>query len=153
MLKRVVIADTSCLIVLTKIDALQFLKKLYQEIFVTPEIVTEFGDELPEWIVVEEVSDKRFLQILNTSLDLGEASAIALALEKKDSLLILDDLRGRREAEKLGLRITGTLGVLLKAKQQDVIKKIKPYIEKLKQRDFHISLQLEKEILELSGEK
>ena len=153
MLKRVVIADTSCLIVLTKIDALQFLKKLYQEIFVTPEIVTEFGDELPEWIVVEEVSDKRFLQILNTSLDLGEASAIALALEKKDSLLILDDLKGRREAEKLGLRITGTLGVLLKAKQQDVIKKIKPYIEKLKQRDFHISLQLEKEILELSGEK
>lgn len=51
----------------------------------------------------------------------GEASAIALALETADNVLILDDWKARRLAERLGLSVTGTLGVLIKAKNTGII--------------------------------
>jgi predicted nucleic acid-binding protein len=85
-------------------------------------------------------------------LDLGEASAIALALELENVLLILDDLKGRVEAEKLGFRITGTLGILFKAKKLGLIPELKPFIEKLKDVGFRISDKIEFEILRKSNE-
>lgn len=153
MLEKIVISDTSCLIALTKIGALQLLESLYREVYVTSEIVAEFGEELPTWIIVEEVSSKKIIRLLNLYLDLGEASAIALALEKENILLILDDLKGRKEAEKLGLPFTGTLGVLHRAKKEGYIKRIKPYIDKLKTAGFRISINVEEEILKLNNEK
>ncbi len=86
-------------------------------------------------------------------LDLGEASAIALALDLENILLILDDLKGRKEAERLGLTFTGTLGVLFKAKKLGFIKELKPYIENLKDAGFRISQNIEEEILRKSKEK
>jgi len=86
-------------------------------------------------------------------LDPGEASAIAFALDLENVLLILDDLKGRKEAERLGLTFTGTLGVLFKAKKQGIIKEIKPYIENLKVAGFRISQNVEMEILKRSQEK
>ncbi|MEN6588939.1 MAG: DUF3368 domain-containing protein [Proteiniphilum sp.] len=153
MHERIVIADTSCLIALTKIQELQLLKFLYREVYITPEIEREFGEELPEWIIIEEVSDKKTVRLLNILLDLGESSAIALGFEKENVLLILDDLKGRKEAEKLGFSFTGTLGVLYRAKKEGYIKMIKPYIDKLKTAEFRISKNIEEEILKLSGEK
>ena len=99
-----VIADTSCLIALSKIEAIELLKELYEEVYITKEIALEFGESLPEWVRIENVKNKKYQQLLDLYLDLGEASAIALALEKVDVLLILDDLKGRKEAEKLGFR-------------------------------------------------
>lgn len=153
MPENIVIADTSCLIALTNIEALHVLKALYSNVFITPEIAREFDEVLPEWISVEEVSNKKYQQILATRLDLGEASAIALAMEKNEVLLILDDLKGRKEAEKLGFTITGTLGVLYKAKKENVIELIKRYLDSLKTVGFRISSELEMNLLERSGEK
>ena len=152
MPENIVIADTSCLIALANIKALHLLKALYSNIFITPEIAREFDEVIPEWILVEEVSNKNYLQILATRLDLGEASAIALAMEKRNVLLILDDLKGRKEAEKLGFAITGTLGILFKVKRENVIESIKPYLNSLKIVGFRISSELETNILQLSGE-
>ncbi len=90
---------------------------------------------------------------MNILLNLGESSAVALAYEKENALLILDDLKGRKEAEKLGLSFTGTLGILYRAKKEGYIKMIKPYIDKLKTAEFRISKNIEEEILKLSGEK
>lgn len=119
----IVIADTSCLISLTRIEAIHLLKELYQEIHITREVAVEYGETLPDWINVHTVSDHKYQRILSSFLDVGEASAIALAFELDNVLLVLDDLKGRKEAEKLGFRITGTLGILYKAKQFALIKK------------------------------
>ena len=99
---------------------------MYQEIFITDEIAKEFGEPLPDWMIIARVKDHRFQWFLSEILDIGEASAIALALEFEGCTLILDDLKGRKEAERLGLRFTGTLGVLFKAKQLGVIPELKP---------------------------
>lgn len=147
-----VIADTSCLIALSKIEGIELLKELYQEVYITEEIAFEFGETLPEWIRIESVKNKTYQQLLDLYLDLGEASAIALALEKVEVLLILDDLKGRKEAEKLGFRITGTLGILFKAKKEGLITELKPYIEKLKAVGFRLSSKIEEEILRKSNE-
>ena len=147
-----VIADTCCLIALSKIQAIELLKKLYEEVFITKEIALEFGENLPEWIRIENVKNKRYQQLLDLFLDLGEASAIALALEMDDVLLILDDLKGRKEAEKLGFRITGTLGILIKAKNVGLITELKSYVEKLKVVGFRISPKIEEEILRKSND-
>ena len=147
-----VIADTSCLIALSKIEAIELLKKLYEEVYITEEIALEFGESLPEWVRIENVKNKKYQQLLDLYLDLGEASAIALALEKIDVLLILDDLKGRKEAEKLGFRITGTLGILFKAKKVGLITELKSYIEKLKAVGFRLSPKIEDDILRKSNE-
>jgi predicted nucleic acid-binding protein len=147
-----VIADTSCLIALSKVEAIELLNELYEEIYITEEIALEFGESLPEWVIIENVKNKKYQQLLDLYLDLGEASAIALALEKVDVLLILDDLKGRKEAEKLGFRITGTLGILFKAKKEGLITELKSYIEKLKAVGFRISPKIEEDILRKSKE-
>lgn len=152
MPERIVIADTSCLIALTNIEAINVLKELYREIFITEEILNEFGDPVPEWIKIERVKNDNYRKLLVQVLDPGEASAIALALDFDNVLLILDDLKGRKEAEKLGFKITGTLGVLYKAKQQGIINELKAYLEKLKNVGFRISENIEKEILKRSNE-
>jgi predicted nucleic acid-binding protein len=140
------------LIALSKIEGIELLKELYQEVYITEEIAFEFGETLPEWIRIESVKNKKYQQLLDLYLDLGEASAIALALEKVEVLLILDDLKGRKEAEKLGFRITGTLGILFKAKKEGLITELKPYIEKLKAVGFRLSSKIEEEILRKSNE-
>jgi len=152
MREIIVIADTSCLIALSKIEAIDLLEKLYQEVFITEEIAKEFGDELPHWIKIERVRNQKYQQLLDLYLDPGEASAIAFALDLENVLLILDDLKGRKEAERLGLTFTGTLGVLFKAKKQGFVKELKPFIETLKMVGFRISKNIEEEILKRSEE-
>lgn len=114
---KVVIADSSCLIVLSKIGELELLHLLYGRIYITSEIEIEFGESLPEWIIVETVQNKQYQKFLETKVDIGEASAMALAKENTDSLLIVDDLKGRKIAQELNLVFTGTLGIISKAKE------------------------------------
>lgn len=85
-------------------------------------------------------------------LDDGEASAIALCLEKPNSLLIIDERKGRKIAQDLNIATIGTLGILFEAKQQGHVKKIRPLIEKIQQTDFRISKELLNSILTKAGE-
>jgi len=149
---KVVISDTSILILFYKIDEFNLLKKVYTELITTPEIAEEFGDELPKWIKIQEVSDKKYQKLLETQVDAGEASAIALAVEFDNVILLLDDLRARKLAKSLKLNITGALGVIHKAKQMSIIKKIKPLIDKLLETDFRISDNIIDELLKLNNE-
>ncbi|MDF1550478.1 MAG: DUF3368 domain-containing protein, partial [Bacteroidales bacterium] len=84
--------------------------------------------------------------------DWGEASAIALAKEIENPLLLLDDLKARKLAGKLNLKFTGTLGVINKARQVGIIHKIKPLIDKLLLTDFRISENIINELLRLNNE-
>jgi predicted nucleic acid-binding protein len=144
---KIVIADTSCLIVLDKIDLLHILPAIYKEIYITPEIALEYSRTLPNWIKIQHVLNQKTQKELEVKLDEGEASAIALALELGDCLLILDDLQGRKVANDLHLDFTGTLGVLVRAKKSGYITAIEPVLEKLKSIKFRISADVEQDIL------
>ena len=64
MHETVVITDTSCLIALTKLDVINILHQMYDEVIITEEIALEFGEELPEWIQIKPVSNKKYQQLL-----------------------------------------------------------------------------------------
>jgi predicted nucleic acid-binding protein len=148
----VVIMDTSCLIALTKIGALDIVSKMYRRIVITEKIKEEFGEALPQWIEVVEHPNTISWQLLERILDAGEASAIALAITFENALLVLDDLRARKEARRLGFKMTGTLGVLFRAKQANLISALKPYIDRLQATGFRISQPVVDDLLALSNE-
>ncbi len=98
------------------------------------------------WIIAARV------KVLRAIIDSGEASAIALALELDDCLLIMDGLKGRVLAEELGIRVTGTFGVIIEAKLAGHIASVKSLLEKIKMTNFRLSQDLEKKILTKTGE-
>jgi predicted nucleic acid-binding protein len=149
---RTIISDTSCLILLDKIGELSILNKLFGNITTTSEVAEEFGQPLPPWFEIKEPSDKNYQAIIEASVDKGEASAIALAIELDDCLLIIDDLKGRKFANQLGLTIIGTIGVIVDAKLAGIIPSVKPILSKIKSTNFRITEQLELLILKRSGE-
>ena len=79
---------------------------------------------------VEEVGDGLLVEALTLTVDLGEAEAITLALET-DAPLLIDDLKGRRVARRMSVKIIGSLGVLALAKNRGLIGSVKPYVERL----------------------
>jgi predicted nucleic acid-binding protein len=147
MQSKTIISDTSCFIALSNIGALYLLQALYKQIATTEDIAQEFGEPLPDWVEVVAVADKTKQLLLEIQVDKGEASAIALALESESPFLILDDFRARKLASSLKLSYTGTLGVILAAKQRGIIPSIKPLLEKIKQTNFRLSPDLELQAL------
>lgn len=136
---KIIVSDTSCLILLQKLNKLSLLGVLFKEITITKTIEKEFGDSLPDFFQIKEPKDKNYQKILERFLDAGEASAIALALENKDSLIILDDQKARSEARQLKLNITGTIGILLLALEKGLIESQDNIIEEIKRSNFRIS--------------
>lgn len=150
---KVIISDTSCFIVLTNIGELDLLQKVYEHVVTTIEVVTEFGEILPDWVRIERVNDRYRQQLLEMQVDKGEASAIALALEIPGCTIILDDYHARKVAEKLRLNYTGTIGVIIKAKIKGLIVSIKPLLSKIRQTDFRITNEIEQQALIEAGEQ
>lgn len=149
---KAIISDTSCFIILTNIGELALLHKVYGRIITTPEIAAEFGETLPEWVEIAEAADKYRQTILELQIDRGESSAIALALETPDSVVILDDYKARKIAERLGITFTGTIGVIIKAKLSGIIPSVKPILKKIKNTDFRLSDEIESQALKEADE-
>jgi len=131
------------------IKLLDILRDLYGSITITEEVADEFREKLPNWINVTAVKDSTKTQMLGAVLDLGEASSIALALENKNSLLILDDGKARHIAQCLNITLTGTLGALVKAFRAKLIPNLQDTIILLRQKGFYISKNIENELLKL----
>lgn len=148
MSREIIVADTSCLIILHNIQELVLLQKLFGEVFITQEVKKEFGLDLPEQIKIRKVQNKIQQNALNLILDEGETSSIALSLETDNSLLIIDEKKGRRIAQELGLKIIGTLGVILQAKERGLVNSVGDLLAKLENADFRISQSLKAKILE-----
>ena len=148
----IIVSDTSCLILLDKLGRIGLLKSLYGKITVTKIVADEFGKVLPEFVEIENPKNKNYQKILQSFLYPGEASAMALALEKEECLLIIDEFKGRREARQLGLNYTGTLGILIVAKEKGLINSVTEIIKEIGKTDFRIGEKLINEVKRKSGE-
>lgn len=84
-----------------------------------------------DWIETATLSDTNLKNNLLNELDSGEAEAIALAVELKADYLLMDETEGRQIAESYGIKVTGIIGVLIKAKEEGLIAEVKPYLQKL----------------------
>jgi len=152
-MNKIIISDTSCLIALQNIGLLNLLKDLYQEILITQEVKNEFGSDLPDWIIVLEVKNKEKQAEIEERLDKGEASSIALALEIKDSVLIIDEIKGRKIAKSLNIEIIGTIGILLLADKRGLIKDVLSIILRLVNKGFRLSDKLIDKLIEKYSKK
>lgn len=159
---EVVISNTSPIFYLHRLRRLDLLQKLYQEIIVPKAVVAELeagrrqGEDVPaidsyEWIKIRAIRSPQILG-LSTDFGLGETEVLALALEESDRLVIIDEKLARRIARLRGLRVTGTAGVLLKAKQEGHILAVKPFLDRLQEIHFHLSDNVRTLILSIAEE-
>jgi len=95
------------------------------------------------WLRVEEVQDQALSQVLQRDLDRGEAEAIVLALQVKAERVLLDEREGRRVAKSLGLKVTGVLGILLRARREGRLASLQKAMDELReQAGFRIGAEL-----------
>ena len=149
-MKEPVVIDSACLIGLERIGQLDVLPSLFDPLVITPEVEREFGSTL-SWLRVESPADGSLVAALKMMLDDGEAAAIALACEYRWRI-VLDDRRARSVAERLGLAIVGTVGVLVQAKRGGIIPALRPLLDDLEVNGFYLSIALKNEALNLVGE-
>ncbi len=149
-MKEPVVSDSTCLIGLERIGELDILPTLFEPIIIPPEIEREFGNKF-SWLQTETLTSNILATALRLVVDAGEAEAIALASEKS-YLLISDDKQTRSAAKRLGISVIGTLGVLIRAKQNGVVSAIKPILDNLELNSFFISQTLREEALKIVGE-
>jgi predicted nucleic acid-binding protein len=157
-----VISDTSPLQYLFQVSLLELLQKLYQQITIPEAIFKEIeagralGIHLPDltaipWIQVRQVRDPASYP-LAPDLGAGERAVLALAIETADSLALLDDALARRHARLLNIGFTGTLGVLLKAKEQGHLPTLTPVIDEIEALGFRLDSATRTAVLNLARE-
>jgi predicted nucleic acid-binding protein len=157
-----VIVNSTPLIVLCGIGRLYILKDMYEEIFIPYAVfreVTAKEDSVcvqirsaRSWIRVEEIKDHSEKKMYKAKLHDGEVEVMILAQEQKADLIILDDNAAKKTAKYLGLTVTGTLGVLVKAKRQGIIEEVRPILSEMKQNGFYIGRAVERMVLDQAGE-
>lgn len=161
----IVVSNTSPLTSLAAIGQFELLRKLYGEIRIAEGVWGELNKggrrhpgshevESASWIRRQEASDQNLVVVLRRDLDRGEAETLALAIELKANLVLLDEQEARRAASRLGLRSIGVLGILLQAKRLGAIEEIRSLLNALRlQAGFFLGDRLYQEVLELAGER
>jgi len=128
----IIISNSTPLVHLSAMGRLDLLRQLFGEVIIPEEVYQEVvilgrgkpGSEevgMAEWIKRQDVKDQLALSTFNTRLGKGESACLVLAIELSADLLILDDRSARLEAQALGLKITGTIGALLRADERGLI--------------------------------
>lgn len=160
----IVVSDTSAISALIQIGRIELLHQLFSEVVIPVpvlrelEALAEFGYDVSwiqnaSWIKVLPVSPGDLLSQLLEELDEGEAHAIALSLELKADMLIIDERKGRRSAEYLGLSYTGLGGILLRAKRFHLIESVGELLNEIESvSGFYLSSQARNIILQAAGE-
>jgi len=160
----VIISNATPLIAFSRIGRLDLLRKVVAEPLVIPAAVaSEISDYERDksgridlthetWIQTRSVEDEQQVRLLLPTLDRGEAEVIALGLAQQAELVLIDELIGRKVAESLGLRITGSVGILIRAKQLGEIATIKPLIEHMVRQGLYFSQRFLDAVLRQVGE-
>lgn len=141
-----IIIDTSSLIALERINLLQILCKIYKEVVIPESVIKEFGNLSLSCLSIRKV-ESNLLKLLITDLNLGKGEADVIALASQTGLkVIIDDLKARKVAENMGLKLTGTIGVLLKAERLGLIASAQEKVSELREKGFYVSEQLLEDI-------
>lgn len=157
-----VVSNTTPLISLLKLGRLDVLMELYQEILIPIAVFEEIeaGKNKSFYRNLSNIDWVKIIKIENEDarryfldLDKGEAEAIILATEIGADLIIMDEKLGRFHAKHADLKVTGTVGVLIKAKREGIINELKPLLFELRAKDVWISEKFIDEILSLVHEK
>ena len=157
------VSNTSPLLYLYRIGGIEWLPKLFDEVWIPAAVVGELKAGQQRGYDVPNATDYRWLRVENPrampsewlSLDLGpgELAAMALALEKPTIILLLDDRLARNTAQAAGLTVWGTLKVVLEAKARGIIDSIEPSVQRLSDSGMWLSDEVRQRILALAGEK
>jgi predicted nucleic acid-binding protein len=157
-----VISNTSPMQYLHQLGLLHLLPALVSQVILPPAVVVELaagrsrGINLPDpanlqWVAVRQPISAPALP-LAVGLGPGEREVLALALESSDAIVVLDDQLARQTAGMLGLRLTGTLGILLDAKKRGLINAVAPMLDQLQNLRFRLAPQTRAAVLKLAGE-
>ena len=159
---RKVIVNSTPLIVLSGVGRLDLLKKLYGEVIIPKAVyreVTAKKDSVcmqvigeSDWIHIEKIRDRSEKKMYKAKLHEGEVEVMILAQEKQADLVVIDDNAAKKTAKYLGLMVTGTIGVLIKAKKLGHLDAVRLVLDEIKENGFYIGTALEKMVLEQAGE-
>ena len=158
-----VVANSSVLIALSTLSQLELLKDLFGEVFIPKAVWREVVEDgmgrvgaeavraARGWLKEREVKQEALKRVLSTFIDEGEAEAIALALEF-DALVLLDEKDAKKFAERTGVKVLGTVGLLILVKRQGIVKSLRNELDELKMVGFRLSSEIYEKALETVGE-
>jgi uncharacterized protein len=160
----IIVSNTSPISNLAKVGKLSLMQQIYGTVLIPRAVHAELLDEragetvitavqAATWLDVQSVLNQELVNELRSRVNVGEAEAIALAVEVEATRLIIDERLGRQAASDLRVKITGLLGILLLAKRQKLVVAVKPIMDDLTaQANFRMSSQLYADVLNAAGE-
>ena len=160
---KLIVSDTSPIRAIEWIGLLHVLESLYGKVVVPPAVAAELMRSDDRFRAID-VSHYPFFEVIRPAslkvverfrieLDWGESEALAIALERGPCTLVMDEKAGRRKAQDLGIEVIGTIGILLKAREEGLITAVRPLVERLRNElNFFLSEQFVAEILDKAGE-
>ncbi len=149
---------------LAVIGRLDLIERLYVSVNIPEAVARELAAALPDqfsaqamkklaWLTVHPVKNRQMTESLLLDLDAGEAEAIALSVEMKAGLLLLDERRGRNIAQRFGLKFIGVMGMLIEAKRKGHLPAVKPSLDDLiATAGFWVDNRLYARVLQEAGE-
>jgi predicted nucleic acid-binding protein len=152
MSERLVVSNTSPLLYLYQVRQLDLLRRLFDTVVVPKAVAQELASGAEQGFDVPDLATIPWLQVRPppeagmepTFIDLGpgEAEVLAFGFAAPGALLILDDGRARELAARNGLTFTGTLGLLVRAKQMGLLPQVAPVLEALQRTTIRLSEEL-----------
>ena len=161
----IVVADTSVILNLCRIQHEHLLQQLFKRVLIPAQVAGEFarlsqvqsrfsGLALPNWIEMVSTPQPFPPEVAQAHLDAGESAAIALCLNQKADALLIDESLGREVAARLGVRTIGILGVLIEARRRRLIPDVNTILQRLEtEAGFWIAPGLRDRVLALANEK
>ncbi len=156
---RKVVSNTTPLIALADIGHLDLLQKLYGEILIPEAVLDEIKTEPAKtvvnnssWIKVKKIKKNDEKSLFRAKLHAGEVEVMILADEMNADLLLMDDNAAKKTAKFLGMTVTGTLGILIRAKKEGYIPTVRPLLDALLADGLYISDAVRDYVLEAAGE-
>jgi uncharacterized protein len=157
-----IICNTSPIQYLHQLGLLNIIRTLVGQLIVPPAVVAELaegrsqGIDLPDpmeldWVRLREPAGSSSVQLV-TELGPGETQVLMLALEAREAIVVIDDGLARQLAQALGLRLTGTLGLLIDAKKAGLVPTLRPLLDRLDTLRFRLAPHTRASVLKLAGE-
>jgi predicted nucleic acid-binding protein len=159
----IVVADTSVILNLCRIQHEYLLQQLFQRVMIPNQVANEFSRlsksqirfanlDMPDWIEISSTFEPFPPEVVQAGLDLGESAVITLCLRKNADALLIDESLGRIIAAKPGIRTIGILGILIESQKRKLIPTVKFLLENWKEAGFWIAPDLRNRVLRPAGE-